>query len=306
MFLSPAKSDRARLALRAALGGPTLEMLTAYLAFIRMAHYWTQTHPELLFEEDMERLMRQHEELAKLLLDETDGERSHIGPRLFEELETLRAEKDDRVALRKALARNEEAQRHQRLLINELNHRVKNTLSIIQSIAMQTLRDDDVPPALREAFVARLLALADAHDILTAENWDGAELGEVLAKAVEIHRDRMSMAGPAIRLEPKSAIAFAMAAHELATNASEYGALSNDEGHVDVIWDLTGPADAPALQVRWIERGGPPVRPPTSRGFGSRLIERGLASELDGSARIDFKLEGVVCTIVAPLPVRAT
>jgi two-component sensor histidine kinase len=305
LFLSPAQSDRARAALRTALGGPTLEILTAYLAFIRMAHYWTQTHPELLFEEDMERLMRQHEELAKLLLDESDGERSHIGTRLFEELETLRAEKDDRVALRMALARNEEAQRHQRLLINELNHRVKNTLSIIKSIAMQTLRDDDVPPALREAFVASLLALADAHDILTAENWDGAELGEVLARAVDIYRqdgntDRVSLKGPAIRLEPKSAIAFAMAVHELATNAAKYGALSREGGCIDLVWDLTGPFDATTLRVRWTERGGPRVIPPTKKGFGSRLIERGLAGELNGSAKIDYKVDGVVCTIEAP------
>jgi two-component sensor histidine kinase len=310
MFLSPAKSDRARLALRAALGGPTLEMLTAYLAFIRMAHYWTQTHPELLVEEDMERLMRQHEELAKLLLDGSDGERSHIGARLFEELETLRAEKDDRLALRMALARNEEAQRHQRLLINELNHRVKNTLSIIQSIAVQTLRDDDVPPALREAFVARLLALADAHDILTAENWDGAELGELLEKAIDIYRqdgntNRISLKGPAVRLGPKSAIAVAMAVHELATNAAKYGALSSEGGRIDLVWDLTGPADATTLLIRWAERGGPRVTPPKNKGFGSRLIERGLAGELNGSAKIDYRVDGVVCTIEAPFNVPA-
>jgi two-component sensor histidine kinase len=306
LFLNPAQAGRARGALRNALGGPKLELLTAYLAFIRMAHYWTQTHPDLPFEEDMERLMRQHEELANLLLDKSDGERSQIGTRLFDELETLRAERDDRAALREALARNEEAQRHQQLLINELNHRVKNTLSIIQSIAMQTLRDDDIPPTLREAFIARLMALAEAHDILTAENWDGAELRDVLAKTVGIYRqdrrpDRILLEGPVIRLQPKSAIAFAMAMHELATNAVKFGALSSNTGRIHVRWEVIDTTDASSLRVKWIERGGPPVNPPTSRGFGSRLIERGLAGQLNGSARIDFDVEGVACTIEAPL-----
>ena len=308
LFLNPAQADPARRALRTALGGPKLELLTAYLAFIRMAHYWTQTHPELLFEEDMERVMRQHEELARLLLDGSDGERCQIGTRLFDELETLRSERDDRAALRDALALNEEAQRHQQLLINELNHRVKNTLAIIQSIAMQTLRGADTPSEVREAFMARLMALADAHDILTAENWDSAELGHVLAHAVGIHQqeggeDRISLEGPAVRLEPKSAVAVAMATHELATNAAKYGALLRDAGSIDVRWDITGSSEAPTLRLIWTERGGPPVETPASRGFGSRLIERGLAAELNGTARLDFKREGLVCTIEAPLPV---
>ena len=307
LFLQPAQADRARSALRIALGGPTLELLTAYLAFIRMAHYWTQTHPELLFEEDMERMMREHETLANLLLDPTDGARCQLGGRLFDELEMLRAERDDRIALRKALAQNEESQRHQQLLINELNHRVKNTLAIIQSIAMQTLRRDDTPPQVREAFMARLLALANAHDILTAENWESAELGEVLAKAVDMHqqdgrRDRVSLAGPAIRLTPKTAVALAMAIHELATNAAKYGALSVEAGTVEIQWDVSTSDDTQALCLTWTERDGPPVPLPTHRGFGSRLIERGLAAELDGSVRIDYRPEGVVCTINAPLP----
>lgn len=171
---------------------------------------------------------------------------------------------------------------------------------------MQTLRDDDIPPLLREAFIARLIALAEAHDILTAENWDGAELRDLLAKTVGIYRqdrgqDRISLEGPAIRLQPKSAIAFAMAIHELATNAVKFGALSSATGRIDVRWEVTHTSDAPSLRVTWIERGGPLVSLPTSRGFGSRLIERGLAGQLNGSARIDFDVEGVACTIEAPL-----
>ena len=307
LFLDPGQADRARRALRTALGGPALEMLTAYLAFIRMAHYWTQTHPDLPFEEDMERVLRQHETLATLLLDPTEGARSKMGGRLFDELEMLRGERDDRLALRDALKRNEEAQRHQLLLINELNHRVKNTLAIIQSIAMQTLRGNDTPPEVREAFMARLLALANAHDILTAESWESAELGDVLAKAVGMHRqegqhDRISLSGPPFRLIPKTAVALAMAIHELATNAAKYGALSDDAGSVDIRWVVSTSADMPALCLTWTERGGPAVQPPTHKGFGSRLIERGLAAELGGSVRLDYRPEGVVCTIEAPLP----
>ena len=308
LFLNPAQAKRARGALRTALGGSVLELLTAYLAFIRMAHFWTQTHPELAFEEDMERLMRQHEELAHLLLDPADGERCQIGTRLLDELEVLRAERDERVALREALALNVEARRHQQLLIHELNHRVKNTLAIIQSIAMQTLRGHDTPPDVREAFMARLMALADAHDILTAENWDSAELCQVLKQALGMHQphgrsNRISLAGPAIRLQPKSAVAVAMATHELATNAVKYGALSSDAGSIDIHWSVSGASEAAIFRLTWTEQGGPPVEAPTRKGFGTRLIERGLAAELNGSARLEFTPGGLVCTIEAPLPV---
>ena len=258
----------------------------------------------------MELLMRQHEELARLLLDPSDGERGQIGTRLFDELETLPGERDERIALREALALNVEAQRHQQLLIHELNHRVKNTLAIIQSIAMQTLRGHDTLREVQEAFMSRLMALADAHDILTAENWDSAELGHVLTHAVGMHRpinglDRISLAGPAVRLEPKSAVAVAvaMATHELATNAARYGALSSDTGSIAVSWEIEESPEAPLLKLTWTERGGPPVATPVRRGFGSRLIERGLAGELNGTARLDFQPDGLVCTIEAPLPV---
>jgi two-component sensor histidine kinase len=306
MFLQPAQAGSARIALRTAIGAPLQEVLTAYLAFIRTAHYWTQTHPDLSFEDDMELVMRQHEQLAQLMLDPSDVERSQIGTRLFSELEMLREERDDRIALREALARNEKSQRRQQLLINELNHRVKNTLSIIQSIAMQTLRGNLTFPEVRDAFMGRLLALANAHDILTAESWESAELGQVLSQATGMHqeaglRPRIILAGPEIHLAPSSAVALAMAAHELATNAVKYGALSNDTGHVDISWGLAASGDAPKLWLQWAEHGGPAVRLPTRKGFGSRLIERGLAGELNGCARINFDPAGLICFIEAPI-----
>ncbi|MCW6512191.1 sensor histidine kinase [Lichenifustis flavocetrariae] len=209
----------------------------------------------------------------------------------------LRQERDDRAALRKSLAETQEAQRHQQLLINELNHRVKNTLAIIQSIAMQTLRGEDTSPEVREAFMARLMALADAHDILTAESWDGADLRAVIVKAAEVHRDaggrsRCRLSGPPIRLTPKTAVALSMAFHELATNATKYGSLSIPSGEVDVDWSVERSGDADRLRLIWTERGGPNVVERTRKGFGSRLIERGLAGELAGERGWTFALPG--------------
>ncbi len=307
VFLRPNESDRARRALRTVLGGPTFELVTAYLAFIRTAHYWTETHPEIAFEDDMEDLMRVHEDLAALMLGTEDAVQAGVGQRIYDELILLRHERDDRVALRVALAENQEARRHQQLLINELNHRVKNTLAIIQSIAMQTLRGVDTPPEVRASFMARLVALADAHDILTSESWDGAEMETVIAKAAEVHRDagggsRFRLSGPSIRLTPKTAVALSMGFHELATNAAKYGALSGPMGVVDVIWSTEGSDGDGRFTLRWVEQGGPAVHEPLRRGFGSRLIERGLAGELAGAAKLDFRPTGLVCTITAPFP----
>lgn len=304
LFNSPSQGRRARAALRAALGGEALELLTAYLAFIRTAHYWTQTHPELAFEEDVELLMRQHEELAQRMLDATDSERCQIGARLFDELESLRAERDERTALREALARNEEAQRHQRLLIDELNHRVKNTLAIVQSIAAQTLRSSDTPPATQNAFMARLMALARAHDILTAQRWDGAELRDLLTQVLGVHpavRWRTSLEGPRIRLRPQPAVALAMATHELVTNALKYGALSNEAGRVAIVWAVEGAPTFEALRLCWSEHGGPTVTPSGRKGFGSRLLEQGVVRELKGEASLEFRSDGLRYMIMAPL-----
>jgi len=194
---------------------------------------------------------------------------------------------------------------HLRLLVNELNHRVKNTLAIVQSIALQTLRGDGVAGASRRAFESRLAALAAAHDLLTTENWESASLLQVIEKAglgCGAPPDRLRVAGPEVRVQPRTAVSIAMAVHELCTNAVKYGALSNDSGKVSVEWDVADAGGANRLRFRWREEGGPPVTPPETRGFGTRMIERALAAELGGSARIDFLREGVCCTVDAPLP----
>jgi PAS domain S-box-containing protein len=184
---------------------------------------------------------------------------------------------------------------HLKLLLNELNHRVKNTLAIVQSIATLTLKDVD--PAVRAAFEERLLTLSAAHGLLTDESWDGAQLDAVARASLRAAHERISFEGEDLRLKPKSAVALSMALHELGTNALKYGALSVEQGSVTVRWSTSGGR----FRLRWEERGGPPVSPPDHRGFGSRMIERGLAAELRGEACIDWRPEGVVCIIDAPL-----
>jgi len=195
------------------------------------------------------------------------------------------------------------AELHLRLLVNEMNHRVKNSLATIQAIAAQSFTDSRALPQAQEAFTNRIVALAEAHDLLTRENWDGADLHEVTERLAALHGGpaRFELSGPAVRLSPKTALSLSMALHELATNAIKYGALSAPHGRVRIAWNLAEGPGAERLDLTWTESGGPPVSPPAQRGFGSRLIERGLAAELSGSATIDFLPDGVVCRIQALL-----
>jgi|UPI0005D28B5D PAS domain S-box-containing protein len=195
------------------------------------------------------------------------------------------------------------ARQQRELLINELNHRVKNTLATVQSVAAQTLKGSTVPTAVKGALESRLLSMAGAHDVLTQQNWEGADLRNIVEKALspfKASKREFDVDGPDIRLLPKSALAVAMAVHELATNAAKYGALSNGSGRISVNWAVVE-HDASHLQIVWTETGGPRVAAPRSKGFGSRLIERGLAGQLGGEAVIDYRETGVVCRILAPL-----
>jgi two-component sensor histidine kinase len=195
---------------------------------------------------------------------------------------------------------------HRVLLANELTHRVKNTLATIQSIVNQTLRSAPSLDAARKTLEARLVSLAAAHDILTQDAWEGTTLGEIVAKATAPFQTgaapRFRIRGPHIRLTPRVSLAFSMALHELATNAMKYGALSNEHGQVRLEWSLVDEAGADALVLRWEEVDGPPVTAPTRTGFGSRMIERALAQEIDGRAEIDYRPAGVVFIAQAPLP----
>lgn len=194
---------------------------------------------------------------------------------------------------------------HQRLLINELNHRVKNTLAIVQGVAQQSFRTGTPVVEARAAFEGRLAALSAAHNVLTRQSWEHAQFREIVESAVAPFRragdERISVAGPDTRLQPKTAVALAMALHELATNAVKYGALSNEVGRVLLKWRISRTDSGPYLKLRWREEGGPPVQPPRGRGFGSRMIERGLAAELGGTVQIHFLAAGLCCEIEAPL-----
>ncbi|MCW3845644.1 PAS domain S-box protein [Sphingomonas sp. LB-2] len=200
-------------------------------------------------------------------------------------------------------AKRDEA--HLRLLIDELNHRVKNTLAIVQGIAQQTFKAGVEPVAARHAFEGRLTALSEAHNLLTREHWSAVSMAQIIGDAVRPHggdAGRFELDGPDLPIAPKTAISLALAIHELATNAVKHGALSLPEGNVAIRWSKAGTRDAPRLSLIWTERGGPPVVVPGKRGFGTRMIERGLAAELGGSVKIEFAPGGLVCVVDAPLP----
>lgn len=191
---------------------------------------------------------------------------------------------------------------HQRLLTNELNHRVKNTLATVQSLAAQTLRAYGNPDEARAMLEGRLLALSAAHNILNRENWEAADLADVVGEATRAFDTpgggRFEVSGPPARLSPQVALAAAMALHELATNSVKYGALSQDSGVVSVGW--TADSGDEAMTLTWREVGGPPVQPPIREGFGSRLLA-GLAAELGAAAAVEFRPEGLTCRLRIPV-----
>lgn len=191
-----------------------------------------------------------------------------------------------------------EAQRE--LLLAELNHRVKNTLAVVQGLAYQTFRSTDA--AARRAFEGRLQALATAHDLLTRSHWESTSLDQLVNDALKpagANRARIVASGPAIRLTPHAALTIALALHELFTNTLKYGALSTDDGQVRLTWQHF--ASSGKLRIEWREEGGPLVVPPTHRGFGSLLLERTLAKDLDGRVALAFEPRGVVCVIEMPI-----
>ncbi|TGX50346.1 PAS domain S-box protein [Sphingomonas gei] len=197
------------------------------------------------------------------------------------------------------------AEAHLRLLVDELNHRVKNTLAIVQGIAQQSFKGVTDPAIARNAFEGRLAALSEAHNLLTREHWGAVSMAQIIGDAVAPHgRDagRLELDGPDLPLLPKTAISLALAIHELATNAVKHGALSQPDGRVRIHWAKTEAEGRARLLLVWEERGGPEVITPTRRGFGTRMIERGLAAELSGTVRIEFRPQGLVCTVDAPLP----
>ena len=187
------------------------------------------------------------------------------------------------------------------LLIDELNHRVRNTLTVVQGMAHQTFRGTDMPVAPLASFNARLHALAGAHGALSRSNWAGAEMAEVVLEGLAICGEdmaRIETGGPPARLRPSAAVALVLVLHELATNAVKYGALSDHRGRVSVAWSLPGDD---RLALTWQETGGPPVSQPSRTGFGSRLIASSLSRQLEGEVEFDYAAAGLTCRLVFPL-----
>ena len=192
------------------------------------------------------------------------------------------------------------AERRQHVLVNELNHRVKNTLAIVQGMARQTFRGGEVSRRAVSAFEGRIIALSSAHNLLTQHSWEAAPLDEIVRSAIGVFCDqptRLDAAGPAVDLEPNAAVALSLALYELGANALEHGALSAPEGRIEIRWEVAGQA----LTFSWRELHGPAAHVPTHRGFGSRLLERGLAQDLGGRVELCFERTGLVCNIIAPL-----
>lgn len=209
-------------------------------------------------------------------------------------------------ASQEEIAARKKVEEEQKFLLDELNHRVKNTLATVQSIAAQTLRSSPEPAAFRKAFEARLIALSAAHDLLSRENWRGVMLHDLVERELAPYGlgepERVRVTGERVWLPARISVPLAMAIHELATNAARHGALSTSQGRVDVQWGSHATAGGIVLSLTWRERGGPPVAPPKRKGFGTRMIERGLKYDLHGDAELDFDPQGFCCTITIPLP----
>jgi len=220
-----------------------------------------------------------------------------------QKLQASLAERDAAlVELRSAMATMVEMREHearQKLLLDELNHRVKNTLASVQSVAAQTLDDAKTMGEARNLFLDRLMALSSTHNLLVKREWESASLHELVEVVLRPYGRPYAYVGPDVRLDANLAVSLGMAVHELATNAVKHGAW-RDAGRVDIAVTATDTV----LNFIWHESGGPSVPAPGKRGFGSRLLERGVASEVDGDVTLDFAPGGLICMIQAPLSAR--
>jgi PAS domain S-box-containing protein len=196
----------------------------------------------------------------------------------------------------------------QHLLLHEIAHRVKNTLATVLALATLTARTTTDVTSYRDKLIDRVQGMAKTHDILTANHWEGADLRDVIANEVGLYDDenhgRVRLSGPPVDLSPRAAVAVGMMMHELTTNAAKYGSFSTSAGSLDVTWSLDETEGLPRLDLAWTERGGPKVARPSAPGFGSTLIQRGLARELEAKVSFDYAPEGLAFTLSMPMPPR--
>lgn len=193
------------------------------------------------------------------------------------------------------------AAQRQKLMIDELNHRVKNTLATVQSIAIQTARSNTDPASFAETFQSRIMALSHTHNLLTQSHWEGADLRAILEHETEAYGPtRISLNGPPVSLEPAVVLSLGMIFHELATNAAKYGALHAPDGRILIDWGVADQRDR-KLKLSWREIGGPEVTVPDRRGFGSRLIERNIRHDLAGEIDLVYAADGLIAELTVPL-----
>jgi PAS domain S-box-containing protein len=206
------------------------------------------------------------------------------------------------------LTKHKDEEIQSKMLIDELNHRVKNTLATVQSIVWQALRSTADAKGAQQAIESRLVALSRSHDLLSRENWQSAGLLDVINDALapfvvaKGRTARVVIEGKNIRFAPKAALALGIAFNELATNAVKYGAFSNEAGSILIKWTTEASSKGDQLRLQWQEKDGPPITAPGQKGFGSRVLESGLAHELEGMVHLDYRTEGLICTIAVPAP----
>src|SRR6266480_3459281 len=196
----------------------------------------------------------------------------------------------------------EAADKLQKLILEELHHRIKNTLATVSAIASQSLRNVSGAEHAQQAIEGRLLALGRAHDLLLQARWTSADLGKIVRGATEAFDNpdvpKFTIAGPDVRMTSGAVIAIAMTLNELCTNTTKFGALSVPAGRVEIGWTVDG--STPRLHLTWSEKGGPMVQAPTKRSFGTRLIET-LGKQLKGDVRLTYETSGFVYALDVPL-----
>lgn len=287
MFLIPACSAQARAAVKHAVGEKKLEYLLAFLAFVRHAHYWTETHPQLDYEADMIMLMAQRQDLARRLLDTADAEWAHAGD-----------------ALREALTGQLQ------VLNTELQHRTRNLLGVIRVLFDRTLSKHTLLDGFAEVFTARLDAINRVQVYLSRlvqgekVTFDGLLRNELAAHAVSLQQ--ITLDGPAgVRLRSSALQTFALALHELVVNAVKYGALAHPAAHLSVRWNVEHAEGHPSiLHVLWQETGVPGLtldKGEVQPGYGRELIERALPYQLKAQTRYELLPEGVRCSMSVPV-----
>lgn len=198
-------------------------------------------------------------------------------------------------------ARRDIAERIQSVLTEELHHRMKNMLAVVTSIVRQSVRSATSLEEAEKAIAARLIAMGKAHDLLLKVNWKIAKLTDVVQSALDQHHaeaGRIDVSGPEIEIGSAAILPLTLVLNELCTNATKYGALSNEKGRVSLDW-IRDPQEK-KISFRWIEKGGPVVSPPRARGFGSRLIEEALPRQLGGTGKLGFPPTGVEFNFVVP------